>query len=181
MGQEHVKLRTVIASAGWIVALLTIPLVVNLVMWRTLVIPQRQQLQILRDEQRLDALRPTLERLLAESRRMLKQVEAAHFTTDDPTAVMQLVQWLAQRHHVQIKDLSAQGQSQRPTKDASPRLSTLPIELAVTGRFSKLAHWLSDMESQVGLQVDAWTLTSGKEPDAAHQLTVHLTAFLEEA
>jgi len=50
----------------------------------------------------------------------------------------------------------------------------------VAGRFSKLAHWMSAVESQAGLQIEQWSIAPGKAPNEPLQLSVTLTAFLRE-
>ena len=174
----RVSLRLLIRSyAGWVV-LLGLPLALNVVMWRTLVVSQQRQLEAWQGEQRLSELKPKLTALLAESRGMVNELERTRVTRDDPSVVMQVLQRLAERHRVQIKELSAQGQrSETPASGAS----SVPLDLQVTGRFTKLAHWMSDLEAQPDVQIDSWTLEPSKDLDVPHQLTVHLTAFLGEA
>ena len=183
----RVSLQTVIRSYGIWIALLAVPLVVNGVIWTTMVVPQRTQLTAWRDTQRLTKIKPTLESALSESHRMLVDVERTGFASDDPSAVMQAVQRLAGLHRVQIKEVSAQGQQARTAQTAKsadhsiPGFAAMPMDLQVTGHFSKLGRWISAVEAQSGLQIDSLAITAGKEPGEPHQLTVHLTAFLREA
>ena len=195
MGLFHmntrVSLQTVIRSYGLWVALLAVPLVVNGIIWTTTVIPQQAQLAAWRDTQRLATVKPALESALSESHRMLVDVERTGFASDDPSSVMQAVQRLAGLHRVQIKEVSAQGQQARARQgkdqvaraaDRSiPGFAAMPMDLQVSGHFSKLGRWISDVEAQSGLQIESLAITAGKEPGEPHQLTIHLTAFLREA
>ena len=54
----------------------------------------------------------------------------------------------------------------------------MSLTVDVRGRFSKLAHWMSEVEAQSGLQIDAWTISAGEKPGGPHTLTVNLTAFI---
>lgn len=174
----RISLRLLIHSYAGGVVLLALPLVLNLVIWRGLVVSQQRKLEAWRGEQRLSELQPKLTALLTESREMLNELEQTRLPRNDSSEVMQVLQRLAERHRVQIKELSAEGQHSEPS---GPGASTVPLDLQVSGRFNKLAHWISDVEAQADLQIDSWALEPAKDLDAPHQLTVHLTAYLGEA
>ena len=153
---------------------LSLPLAVNLAVWRGVLAPQQRHRQAIRQALVAVEVKPTLESALAEGHRLLLAWKATEFTTSDPAAVMQAIQRLAGRHGLQIKELH--GGPQQLSAGA-----TMPLELEVTGRFGKLAHWLSDVEQCAGLHIDTWTLSPGPEPGQVHRLTVKLTANLRAA
>ena len=176
----RVSLKTFVRAYGMWVALLAIPLIVNGALWKFLVVPQRAELRAWRETQVIAELRPKLESLLTQSGQMLTDVSRTSFTQQDPSAVMQAVKRLAGLHHVQVKEVRMAGQEVTSGGTTIPGFSTMPMELSVSGRFSKLAQWISDVEGQSGLQVDSWTMTPGTGPSDPHQLSVKLTAFLRE-
>ena len=158
-------------------ALFVAPLVVNLLVWAVLVRPPQQQASRWRDAQALAELKPKLDALLADSRRMLMDVERTGFSSEDPSAVTQALDRLAGRHRVELGTIDTKQEQQ--AKGRSETAMTLTVD--VRGRFSKLAHWMSEVEAQSGLQIDSWTLSAGEKPGDLHTLTVNLTALLREA
>lgn len=169
--------RTLVRTYGLWAALLAIPLIVNGLVWRLVVVPQQARVEAWRDTHRLAEAKPKLDATLAESRRLLMDLDRTSFSSDDPSSVMQAIQRLAGQHRVQVKQVSAEGERAGQDKTIAG-YTTIPIKLQVSGRFSTLAQWMSAVESQAGLQIDSWTMTQGKESNEPHQLTVDLTAFL---
>ena len=163
--------RTAVRQALSWALMLSLPLAVNLAVWRGLWVPQQRHRQAIRQALVATEVQPTLESALAEGHRLLLAWKATAFTTSDPAAVMQTIQRLAGRNGVQIKTL--EGGSQQMAAGA-----TMPLELELTGRFNRLAHWLSDVERCAGLQIDTLALTPDPEPGQLHRLTVKLTANL---
>ena len=153
---------------------LSLPLAVNLAVWRGLLVPQQRHRHTIRQALVATEVQPTLESALTGGHRILAAWKATGFSASDPAAVMQEIQRLAGRHGLRIKELHG-GPEQMGAG------TTMPLELEVTGRFSKLAHWLSDVESRAGLQIDTWMLTPGSEPGGQHRLTIKLTADLRAA
>jgi hypothetical protein len=193
----RLNIQVLIRSYGLWVGLLAIPLIVNSAIWMSSVVPQQAKLQEWRDTQALTELMPKLNGLLRESYQLVMGRKHTNFTREDPSVVMQTVQRLAEAHRVQIKELQTKGQQAKGRQKKGPMIvkgetiaqakgvlsgfSTMALNLEVTGHFNKLAHWISDIEAQSGLQVDSWTLTPGEAPNTPHQLTVTLTAFLRDA
>lgn len=157
-------------------ALFVVPVIANLLVWALFVRPPQQQLRRWQDAEALAQLRPKLDELLAESRRMLMELERTAFTSDDPSAVTQAIEQLAGRHHVELGQINTKRE-----QDESRGATAMSLAVDVAGRFSKLAHWMSDVEAQSGLLIESWTLSAGDKPGAPHKLTVNLTAFLKEA
>ena len=153
---------------------LSLPLAVNFLLWRGLLVPQQRHRQAIQQALVATEVKPALESALTKGHQMLAAWKATTFTTSDPAEVMQTIQRLAGRHGLRIKELHGGAQQ----TDAG---ATMPIELEATGRFGKLAHWLSDVEQCAGLRIDAWTLTPGPEPEQLHRLTIKLTATLRVA
>ena len=157
-------------------ALFAAPLAVNLLVWAVLVRPPQQQASRWRDTAALAELKPKLDALLAESHQMLMEVERTGFSSEDPSAVTQALDRLAGRHRVTLGTIDTKREQ---ATDRSETAMTLTVD--VRGRFSKLAHWMSEVEAQSGLQIDSWTLSAGEKPGDLHTLTVNLTALLREA
>jgi type II secretory pathway component PulM len=157
-------------------ALFLAPVAVNLLMWTALVRPSQHEARRWQDAQTLVELKPKLDALLADSHRMLMDVERTGFSKDDPSAVTQAIERLAGRHRVELGTIDTK-QDQAKSRSEGAMLLTVDVH----GRFSKLAHWMSDVEAQSGLQIDSWTLSAGEKPGDLHTLTVQLTAFMRGA
>ena len=166
---SRVTVRMLVAQYGWWVGLLAVPLAVNGLLWTALVVPQRHALQAWHDADALATLAPKLEAFLIESRRMVLQWNETGFTREDSAAAIQAIRRVGERHRVRINEVSTKG---------VPADSMISVEADVAGSFSKLGRWMSDLESQAGLQIDSWALRPDERPDEPHQLTVHLSAFL---
>lgn len=177
----HISLRTLVQSYARWALVFTIPLIANVVLWHGLVAPQQSSLRAMQDARTIVALKPKLEALTAASRQLRAKAGQTKFTHDDPSAVMQMVQRLAGKHQVRVKELRSKGQEQQGAGRTVSGYSTVPLDLQVTGRFQKLAHWLSAVESQPGLQVESWTLAPAQDASQGTQLTVTLTAFLRNS
>ena len=173
------SLRILLQSYGRWALVFAVPLLVNLAIWRVLVEPQRASVRNARDAQAIATLKPKLEALTTESRQLRATTGQSAFASNDPSSVMQMIQRLAAKHHVAVKELSSKGQSEKSGR-AIAGYATVPVDLQVSGRFNQLAHWISAVESQPGLQVESWTLTPGKDAADATSLTVALTAFLRK-
>ncbi|MDP3704149.1 MAG: type II secretion system protein GspM [Candidatus Omnitrophota bacterium] len=154
-------------------ALFVAPLAINLLVWAALVRPPQQQRHRWQDARSLAELKPKLDGLLAESHRMLMDAERTGFTSDDPSSVTQAIDRLAGRHRVTLGKIDTKQDQSKGLGDTA-----LSLTVDVRGRFSKLAHWMSEVEAQSGLQIDFWTISSGEKPGDLHTLTVNLTAFL---
>ena len=180
--ERRMSPRALISRSGRWVALLVLPLIVNGLVWRGMVAPAREELRAWRDTQVLADIQPTFAALLTHSEQMITAWERRGFSQEDPDAAMQQLQRLGGRHHVHITQISAIGQrTLAPTGQTTsllPTVSTIPLELAVTGTFGQLARWISDVEAQPGLQIDSWTLEPDKEVGQLDRFTVHLSAFL---
>ena len=177
MGQNSWTFKRIIANYGVWAALFIAPLLVNLLVWAAVVAPQRRALQTWRETSRLSKLKPQFETLLTQSHQVLAQWRQTSFTKEDPSAVMQDLRRLAGKHHVQIQELNSMASS----ASVAAGSSSMPLELNVTGRFSTLAHWMSEIENQGGFLVESWTLAPESEAAGQCQLSVKMTAFLREA
>ena len=171
--------RTLIRSAAFWIALGALPVLLNVSIWKTFVVPQQAQLGAWREAQALITLKPKLASLVTESHQLAMAWDRTAFRADDPAAVTQRIQRLAGQHGVQIKEMATQGQA-KDHERIVPGFSTLPLDLEVTGSFSKIARWMNAVESQSCLQMDSWILTPDKEAGRASHLSVSLTAFLRE-
>lgn len=179
------SLRSLIGTSGRWLAIILIPLAVNVIIWRALVVPQQANLQAWRNTRALTELQPTLAALLAQTHHTLAEWQRTSFASDDPSAVMQTLRQLAGRHHVDVRQLNVSAVTaetadpKTPLAEASPAGGSVPADVQATGRFNQLARWMSDVETQSGLQVESWQLVPGKAPEQSCQLTVKMTAFLQ--
>ena len=180
----RLSLRILIQSYGRWALIFAIPLLANILLWHALVAPQRAGVHEARDAQSIAALKPALETLAAQGRALRAKAGQMQFTSQDPSAVMQMVQRLAGRHQVQVTELSSKGQGAQGGEARAAHHMTgfeaMPLELQVTGRFRTLARWLSAVESQPGLQVESWALAPETDAGQGAQLTLTLTAFLRK-
>ena len=187
--RNRMKWQSAIARSTRWLAFLAIPLVVNVAIWKTLVMSQQRRLQDWRQTQVAAQLKPKLETALTESHKLLGEWEHMTLTAEDPAAVTQAIRKLAGRHDVQLVTILSKSSpgnvSQEKTKGPSaasvPGFTAMPLELTATGRFNKLMDWISALEAQAGLRVDSWELTSGEKPGQPHQITMSLTALLRES
>ncbi len=154
---------------SWL-AFVAAPLIINGLVWKSYVVPQQATLHAWRDAQAVAESRPKLKTLLSESYQLRLNWGKASFTKDYPS-VMQVIQRSAGTHSVQVKETRMKGQQSQGDTEKQ----TIPLELEVTGSFSKLARWMSDIESQYGFRVDSWTLE--KSSEASPQLSVRMTVF----
>jgi len=165
-------------------ALIVLPLALNGIVWSLVVAPQQATLQAWHDAQRLKNLKPALDGMITDSRDILARHDRTGFTSDDPEAVMEVLQRLADTYRVQMKSVSAKEHmaSEKGTKkSAVAGYSTVPVELELSGPFGKLAHWIGAVESQGGLQIEEWTWSNDADATRSQQrLAVTLTAWLRE-
>ena len=168
---------------------LVVPLLVNGAMWLAVVMPRHQALQRHEGAQGLIALKPRFVALLEESQRLLMEGSgSANLTGNDASAAMQVIERLAGRCRLEIAEMRAgersqadAGRGRRGRGRTEPAASTVPIDVSLSGRFQKLANWMSDVEGEGGLRIDSFTLTSAEQPDGDHQLTVKLSVLLGAA
>ena len=160
-------------------AVVIIPLLVNIILWRALAVPQQARLREWRATHLLAELKPKLDATLAQAQQALTRWRQSSFATNDSSAIMPAIQRLAERHHVEVKKLNVNAAKASADQAAAAAGKTVAVEIEASGRFSQLGHWISDIENQAGLQVDSWELFSpAKANDQTCRLTVKMTAFL---
>ena len=155
------------------VALVAAPLVINLAVGMLLVAPAQRRVEAEQSGRTLTELTPRLESLLRRSHQLLTSWDRTGRTGDDPAASTALLERLADQHRLQLTKLSGR---QARSEGTSASASMMPVEVEVAGRFGKLARWLSEVESQSGLQVEAWTVTAGG-PNEPARLAVKLSVI----
>ena len=177
----RLNFRIVTQRYGRWLLVLALPVLANGLLWRKLVVPLQADLQQWHDKQTLTTLRPRLEELLGESRRLVSAWERNRPFVDDPAAALQAIQRLADRHKVRLTQRTAggvratgRGRGREAEAEARVSVEAVTLDLEAAGRFSKLAHWLSDIEAQPGFQVESWAFTPAKEAGEPLQLTVKL-------
>ena len=158
--------QSLVNQLPWI-AFIVVPLLVNGMIAKVFVAPQQAKVKALRDAQALATLKPKLKSLLAESHRVRVERSSTGFAGKESQAVMQAIQKSAGRHGVQITETKMNRQEAQ---------GAMPLELEVTGSFSKLAHWMSDVETEDGFRIDSWTLN--KTSESTPQLSVKVTVLL---
>jgi type II secretory pathway component PulM len=174
----RLSFRTLARTYGLWVAVLSIPLIVNSLFWSSLVVPQRERVRIWNDAKVVAALKPKLDAVLAESEQILTDAERTGFGSQDPAAVMEAIRRLAGAHRVDVKEIRME-RAEGKTSGAAD-YAAMPVQLQVAGRFNKLAHWMSAVESQTGLQIEQWSIAPGKAPNEPLQMSITITAFLRE-
>lgn len=152
------------------VVLLTLPLTVNLAVYFGIVQPMQARVTTLHQAQTLNKLKPALESTLTESDRILAVLRSTGFSTNDPSAVMQRLQELANTHRVHITTLNSGAQM-------ATGASSTSFELQVSGRFGRLARWMGDLETQSGCRIEEWDLSRSGQAQDLQQLTIRLTAL----
>ena len=175
--RDRSLLASWVHSYGFWVVVIVAPMIFNGFVWAMLVRPQEARVSTWRQAHELAALKPKLEGLLTDSHRAFMDWERTGFVASDPAAVTQAVQRIAGRHRIQIKEVNTKAE----TGKAPAGFTTASLDVKATGHFSKLAHWMGELEAQSGLQIDSWTMAASSEPGKPHELTVNLTAFLREA
>ena len=162
---------------------LTLPLIINSLIWRQLTIPQQVKLQEWRDQQRFVELKPKFEAVLLEAQKTLGHWEQTSFSKEDPSAAMETIERLAGHHRLEIKGIHLREQEPaRPgaeqTKQDSSFFTTMSLNLNVAGSFDRLARWMNDIEAQSGLRIDSWKLASATVSKQTPRLDVDITVFL---
>ena len=150
------------------------PLAVNLAVWALLVAPAQRRVAASRSARSLLELKPQLESLLRRSNQLLMSWDRTVRTGDDPAASTALLERLADQHHLQLTKLSGR---QSRSEGTGASASTMPVELEVVGRFSKLARWLGDVEAQPGLRIESWNMTPGGQFGGPAHATVKLSTM----
>ena len=155
--------------------LLVVPLTVNAVVWGIFCAPLQLKLHKL---QNLDAAienRPELEKLIQQSNEMLNTGKESGSTKSGAALVSPAVQRLAAKHRLQLKEIRESKPAGSPS-GPSIRL----LEISASGRFSKLALWMSDLENSPGFIVDSCRFESDSTPAGTCSLTLKVTAALGE-
>lgn len=160
------SLRSVGRSYGTWALVLAVPLLVNGAIWATLVIPQHRQEQSWRSRRMMTELKPKLDTLLDTSSRLVTAAKQSWGDSKDPSAAIQLVQQLADRQHVQLSTLKAER--------AGAVGAAAALDVEASGRFNKLARWLSDVEAQPALLIESWHITPGGQAGEPARATVAL-------
>ena len=166
--------RETARSLGRKVALLALPLALNLVIYAGAVQPLQAKVTTSHQVRLLNALKPALESSLTESSQILAAWRRSGFSTSDPSAVMQMLRQLAATHGVHIATLDSGAQT-------TAGGTSMPLELEVSGRFGRLAHWLGDLETRSGFRIESWAFARGQEARDPERLTIKLTALLRGA
>ena len=151
--------------------MLAVPLALNVAVWRCLLQPEQARLRGMQDTHTLWALRPTLQRLLAQSELALEDLDRVGFTGGEQ--IVAALQAIAVERRVTVQRIHAGD----PALEAGAEgLVAVPVELEVTAGFGKLGRWISDMESHRAIRVDRLTLTAGAAGHAVAmtRLTVYL-------
>lgn len=158
-------------SVGRWTALLVLPLAVNLLVYAWVVKPLRLSVAHAQTASELADTKPALEASLASGHEIVAAARRTGFSSANPSAVVQALQQLASANNVRVVKLDS-------NKQVAGNAPTLPVELVLTGRYGRLAHWLEAVESRPGLLIDSWSLSAGNDAQSSEQLTVKLTALL---
>ena len=149
------------------VAFLAAPLLVNALVFRVALLPERSKVFAWKEARSLSEVKPEFQALLTESRQIRVALGKSALGRRDNQTVMQTIQQSAKRNGIQVSETKMQGQ-------AAQENGTVPVELDASGTFAKLARWMSELESEEGFRLDSWMLREGK-------LNLKMTVFLEES
>ncbi len=152
-------------------ALLAAPLAINLALYAGAVKPLQLSVAHAQTARELTSMKPALEASLAGGHEILTAWRRSGFSSANPAAVMQALQQLATTHGVHVVKLDSGTL-------AAGSAPTLPVELVLTGRYGRLAHWLEAVESRPSFRIASWSLAAGEDAQSPEQLTVKLTALL---
>ena len=163
---------------------IAIPILVNVLIWNSWVLPATARLRAGEEIQKMTVLKPKLEALLTQTHQLFGGWEKSIFTKDDPSRAMQVIQRLGTLSHVDIKEIRSKGQkfSEKKAGQAKTDLSgysEMSMDLEVRGSFGRLLRWMNEVEKQGGLEIDSWKLVPGGKPGEPHKLTVGINVFLK--
>ena len=180
IGNQQLRIRMWLVRRGLRCALVVCPLVINVVVWEALVVPQQRWLQDRHNVHRLLALKPRLETLSMNSQRLLTGWLGSPTVDSEGVDATAVIQRLADHHRVHVKEVhsnrsrSAAAKPGGAARGSQTALRT-QIDVKATGGFHRLARWLSAIEAQAGLQVESWTMTAGEQPGDDHRLVLELS------
>ena len=183
MIRSRKHLQSLILHYGPWLALLSLPVFLNGFLWGHFTFPAEAKFHNWRDAAQFFEYKPKLEALLREADGLLKSWQEKNFGKEDPSAAIQVIERLAGKNRIEIKKVDLADESgkhaEKPPKPALPQISTVSLSLEVAGSFDKLARFMSDVENETGLQMEAWNMTSTTASDQPHRLTMTITAFLQ--
>jgi len=185
---KHMNIRYVARQAGLWLAVLTVPVVINMCIWIAVISPQRAEYHRWRDMRTLTTLKPQFEATMATSRQLLQAWQSTMYNADNPAQVMEDIQRLAAQHRVHAttvdvrthRGLGSATLSRKRAADGTAVYATMPLTVELSGGYGHIAHWIEAVESHAGLQIDSWELSTESELDKTHQFVVELTAYLDE-
>jgi type II secretory pathway component PulM len=155
-----------------LVLTLVAPLAINAVVWSAVLTPLQANLQRLRNLEAATEMRPQLEKMIRESDGILQTWSTTSFGRDDVAAVSPAIRRSAARQHLTLTDI----------KESSGGMFTGPnvrsLEVQASGRFNKLARWMSDLEKGAGFVVDSCSMKGDGTGNCT--MTLRVTAFLGE-
>lgn len=176
--------KLLIRYSPW-VALGLLPLFLNGLIWKNFTLPSQVALREWRDKQRLIQLKPELARLSEQSQPIIDEWQETGFVKEDPSASVQMIQKLADRHRIEIqqihlKDQQTEKSSSNQKELTIPGFSIGHLHVEVKGSFDKLARWISDVEVEKYLILESWNLESSKNAAEGHLLTAEIAVLLKE-
>ena len=157
--------------------LVLIPLALNMARWQLVFIPRQAVLREWQQTRNWVEIKPKIESLLSESRAVKDSWESTRFSQNDLSAATEALQQHVQRYDLQIQKLQMQEAS--PKKDSN--FSSVTIVLELTGSFSSMIRWISDLETLYGFRIDSLQINGSSFSDKPAQMTVEVTALLTAA
>lgn len=152
---------------------LALPLVVNLALYFCVTQPLKARLALARQARALETLKPALEAALKESGAILRQWRETRFASNDPSMPMQTLQQTAATYGLTIAKLNTGTQ-------ASLSANSMPIDMEITGKYGRLAHWISDIEARFGFSIESLSLVPGQHPRDPQLLQARLNALFTD-
>ena len=170
--KKTVWLSTLRRALPWFL-LATVPVMVNWLVWKKIVIPAQNQMAHVRKMESLVTVSPKLESVVSRSSQLLDEWERRGFTSEDPEAAVRMIREAAKTQGVKIEEIN-----KKEPADTKAAVSTLPLELKVSGSTMKLVGWMGRLEENQNLQIEHCSLGPSKESGAGNYLDMTLRVIL---
>ena len=167
------------------VALLVLaPLLLNLVLWKTLAHPAETRARSLKDLQALLRIKPKFESLLLESDVLLNRADEFD-KKGDPTRMIKQIQEKAREFHIQINEVRLKDADRQmgaaPASKGPASFEEVVVALEVQGNYHKLGRWIHALESRPDLRVESFSLRPSEANRKTNALSLQLGIFMRNS
>ncbi len=158
------------------VAAVVVPLMVNVLIWNVLTKPSIQKLHELKFLDKGVQAKPKLQLLIQGSHEVVDDWESRGLMFQDTTNALREIRRLSGDFNLHVKGVRTEG-SPTPLSGSSG-FKRVPILVDAAGQYDEIAQWLSAIESKPGLQIEHWSLSSGKSNQNVEDLDVRISAIV---